>query len=251
MKLLLLAGGRAASAPETAAAADYLKRAAAAGKRIGLKEATLVEIDERKGNWLEALPKGGVLIALDEAEMLAIAERERLGCRDYADLAREAQGAVLRQQPGAAHLESPGQLRGLAALTAVAPAGGLHFPGQKLPDDLAHVVRSDQHRADADQVGRTGDVVDDVDDQVAIVRERVHQFLAQEILHLHPQAVAEQGALGEVLGAGRLSFGSPDRLRRQLGVEPGSVTPLALINDGSRLVRLIMRAKPTCCNGWA
>jgi len=66
LKLLLLAGGRAASAPETAAAADYLKRAAAAGKRIGLKEATLVEIDERKGNWLEALPKGGVLIALDE-----------------------------------------------------------------------------------------------------------------------------------------------------------------------------------------
>jgi len=46
--------------------------------------------------------------------------------------------------------------------------------------------------------------------------------------------------LGEVLGAGRLSFGSPDRLRRQLGVEPGSVTPLALINDGSRLVRLAL-----------
>ncbi len=46
--------------------------------------------------------------------------------------------------------------------------------------------------------------------------------------------------LGEVLGAGRLSFGSPDRLRRQLGVEPGSVTPLALINDGSRVVRLAL-----------
>ncbi|WP_020699033.1 prolyl-tRNA synthetase associated domain-containing protein [Reyranella massiliensis] len=46
--------------------------------------------------------------------------------------------------------------------------------------------------------------------------------------------------LGEVLGAGRLSFGSPDRLRRQLGVEPGSVTPLALINDGSRSVRLAL-----------
>ena len=29
-------------------------------------------------------------------------------------------------------------------------------------------------------------------------------------------------------------------LRRQLGVEPGSVTPLALINDGSRLVRLAL-----------
>jgi len=66
VKLLLLAGGRAAQSPETLAASDYLKRAAAAGKRIGLKEATLVEIDERKGKWLEAVPKGGVLIALDE-----------------------------------------------------------------------------------------------------------------------------------------------------------------------------------------
>src|SRR4030081_2796838 len=40
--------------------------------------------------------------------------------------------------------------------------------------------------------------------------------------------------LGEVLGAGRLSFGSAERLRRHLGVEPGSVTPLALINDERR-----------------
>lgn len=46
--------------------------------------------------------------------------------------------------------------------------------------------------------------------------------------------------LGERLGAGRLSFGSPDRLRRQLGVEPGSVTPLALINDADRVVRLAL-----------
>src|SRR5262245_66414796 len=37
--------------------------------------------------------------------------------------------------------------------------------------------------------------------------------------------------LGEVLGAGRLSFGSPERLRTYLGVEPGSVTPFAVIND--------------------
>jgi Ala-tRNA(Pro) deacylase len=46
--------------------------------------------------------------------------------------------------------------------------------------------------------------------------------------------------LGEVLGAGRLSFGSPDRLRRTLGVEPGSVTPFALINDTARRVRLVL-----------
>ena len=46
--------------------------------------------------------------------------------------------------------------------------------------------------------------------------------------------------LGEVLGAGRLSFGSADRLKRTLGVEPGSVTPLALVNDESRAVQLVL-----------
>ena len=46
--------------------------------------------------------------------------------------------------------------------------------------------------------------------------------------------------LGEVLGAGRLSFGSADRLKRYLGVEPGSVTPLSLVNDEGHAVRLVL-----------
>lgn len=46
--------------------------------------------------------------------------------------------------------------------------------------------------------------------------------------------------LGEALGAGRLSFGSPERLRRTLGVEPGSVTPFALINDTEHRVTLVL-----------
>ena len=46
--------------------------------------------------------------------------------------------------------------------------------------------------------------------------------------------------LGEVLDAGRLSFGSPDRLRRVLGVEPGSVTPFAVANDSERRVTLVL-----------
>jgi Ala-tRNA(Pro) deacylase len=46
--------------------------------------------------------------------------------------------------------------------------------------------------------------------------------------------------LGEVLGAGRLSFGSADRLKRTLGVEPGSVTPLSLANDEARAVQLVL-----------
>ncbi len=46
--------------------------------------------------------------------------------------------------------------------------------------------------------------------------------------------------LGEVLGAGRLSFGSPERLRKYLGVEPGSVTPFSVINDTDHKVRLVL-----------
>jgi Ala-tRNA(Pro) deacylase len=46
--------------------------------------------------------------------------------------------------------------------------------------------------------------------------------------------------LGERLGAGRLSFGSPDRLRKYLGVEPGSVTPFSVVNDTGHAVRLVL-----------
>ena len=46
--------------------------------------------------------------------------------------------------------------------------------------------------------------------------------------------------LGDVLSAGRLSFGSADRLKRYLGVEPGSVTPLSLVNDEGHEVRLVL-----------
>ena len=44
--------------------------------------------------------------------------------------------------------------------------------------------------------------------------------------------------LGARLGAGRLSFGSPDRLMTYLGVVPGAVTPFAIINDRDGAVRV-------------
>ena len=47
-------------------------------------------------------------------------------------------------------------------------------------------------------------------------------------------------ALGELLGAGRLSFGSPERLMAALGVTPGSVTPFALVNDVERAVTVVL-----------
>jgi Ala-tRNA(Pro) deacylase len=42
------------------------------------------------------------------------------------------------------------------------------------------------------------------------------------------------------IGAGRLSFGRPERLLQYLGVEPGAVTPFALINDGAGEVTVVL-----------
>lgn len=45
--------------------------------------------------------------------------------------------------------------------------------------------------------------------------------------------------LNAALGEDRLSFASPERLRRWLGVEPGSVSPFGLINDETHHVRVV------------
>lgn len=42
----------------------------------------------------------------------------------------------------------------------------------------------------------------------------------------------------DLAGADRLSFASPERLMKHLGVEPGSVTLLGLVNDSARAVEL-------------
>jgi Ala-tRNA(Pro) deacylase len=42
------------------------------------------------------------------------------------------------------------------------------------------------------------------------------------------------------LGAGRLSFGSADRLMKYLGVIPGGVTPFAIMNDKGKQVRVAL-----------
>ena len=47
-------------------------------------------------------------------------------------------------------------------------------------------------------------------------------------------------ALAAKLGAGRLSFGSPERLMSHLGVAPGAVTPFAVINDTAGAVTAVV-----------
>ena len=50
-------------------------------------------------------------------------------------------------------------------------------------------------------------------------------------------------ALPAKIGAARISFGKPDLLMDLLGVEPGSVTPFALINDSDCKVNVVLQAE--------
>ena len=55
----------------------------------------------------------------------------------------------------------------------------------------------------------------------------------------HDKAV-RLDALGELLGAGRLSFASPERLQKHLGLLPGAVSLLGLVNDPSGAVEFVI-----------
>ena len=56
-------------------------------------------------------------------------------------------------------------------------------------------------------------------------------------------AAIELRGLHRQLGAsGRFSFGSAELMRELLGVEPGSVTPFAVINDTARRVTVVLDA---------
>ena len=46
--------------------------------------------------------------------------------------------------------------------------------------------------------------------------------------------------LADLLGVGKFSFGSPERLWTYLGVKPGSVTPLSILNDTDKKVQLVL-----------
>lgn len=51
---------------------------------------------------------------------------------------------------------------------------------------------------------------------------------------------ADLRAVAAQVGDGKLSFGSPERLLRYLGVTPGSVSPFGLIHDGDHHVRVFL-----------
>ena len=51
------------------------------------------------------------------------------------------------------------------------------------------------------------------------------------------------GRLQKRVGSARLSFGRPERLMETLGIEPGAVSPFALVNDPDHRVTLVLDAE--------
>lgn len=49
------------------------------------------------------------------------------------------------------------------------------------------------------------------------------------------------------IGAAQLSFARAERLKDVLGIDPGSVTPFALINDSENRVRVVLDAEMMAC----
>lgn len=52
--------------------------------------------------------------------------------------------------------------------------------------------------------------------------------------------IVDLDRLSSLLETSRLSFGSPDRLMRHLGVAPGSVTILGIVNDSNKSVEVFI-----------
>jgi Ala-tRNA(Pro) deacylase len=60
------------------------------------------------------------------------------------------------------------------------------------------------------------------------------------LLILEHSKKADLRAVATQIGDGKLSFGSPERLLKHLGLTPGSVSPFGLIHDSSHSVRVVV-----------
>jgi Ala-tRNA(Pro) deacylase len=67
--------------------------------------------------------------------------------------------------------------------------------------------------------------------------ERPGPFLLLAVLE-HKRV--DLNRLGKQLGLGKLRFGSPEKLQDMLGLEPGAVTLLAVVNDLKQQVRMLI-----------
>ena len=59
----------------------------------------------------------------------------------------------------------------------------------------------------------------------------------------HEDSVIDLNLLAEKISSSRLSFGSKERLFEELGVFPGAVTPLSVVNNKKKDIKIFLDAK--------
>ncbi len=89
------------------------------------------------------------------------------------------------------------------------------FAAQRL--DRRERARVGRSAAQADQVGAARQVVERVGREIAVARERGDELLAEEILHLDPEAIAQHVHVGDQHDVGVIGRGQV--LRRERGVD--------------------------------
>lgn len=72
---------------------------------------------------------------------------------------------------------------------------------------------------------------------------RNHKGNRHYLVILEHMRVLNMRDLEQKLKQGKLSFASPERLKKYLGVEPGSVTPLGIINDPEHHVYIFIDSR--------
>lgn len=65
-----------------------------------------------------------------------------------------------------------------------------------------------------------------------------HDLAIHDLEHLLKESLVSKG----LASCGKLSFASPERMMKYLGLEPGSVSPFGLINDNDHHVHLFLDA---------
>lgn len=138
MKLAILAIGRAGRGPEAELAADYVARATAAGRPLGLGPLDLIDLDPKKPG---KLPEAElILAAADGAHLIACDERGRT----YSSRAFADHIARLRDQGERRLVFAIGGADGLDASVLTAARSTLAFGPQTWPHALARAMLAEQ-----------------------------------------------------------------------------------------------------------
>jgi len=139
---------------------------------------------------------------------------------------------------------SPGGAAATSAATSAAPAAAVATPETLFArlDALGIAVETVEHEPvfTVDEARRLRGTIPGGHVKNLFLRDKKGR---QWLVVCEEERPVDLKALAGRIGAGRLSFGSPERLRAALGVEPGSVTPFAVINDPGAAVQTVLDAR--------